>query len=88
MAMISVNNSQGYIKLTDSTYNLDALILLNGIDATTSIQYIGNENIEWKYSIEGENYTNNPERISKENLENMLHIIQRIYQIQEALGIV
>ena len=51
-AQFNVNNTQNYIKLTDKEYKLDALILFNGIDGSTSINYTNNDEIEWRYSIE------------------------------------
>ena len=64
-AQFNVSNSQGYIKLTDAQYNLDALILLNGIDDNTSISYTGTESIEWHYTINGEKYNSNQTNIMR-----------------------
>jgi gliding motility-associated-like protein len=66
-AQFNVSNSQGYIKLTDAQYNLDALILLNGIDDNTSISYTGTESIEWHYTINGEKYNSNQTNIIPES---------------------
>ena len=65
-AQFSVNNPQGYIKLTEQEYNLDALILFNGIDASTSIEYTGPENIEWRYILNGTEYNSTQKGISPE----------------------
>ena len=65
-AQFTVNNPQGYVKLTDQQYNLDALILLNGIDGNTSIDYTGSESIEWRYSISGENFNSSQKDIIPE----------------------
>ena len=66
-AQFNVTNSQGYIKLTDPQYNLDALILLNGIDDNTNISYTGTESIEWHYTISGEKYNSNQTSIIPES---------------------
>ena len=66
-AQFNINNTQGYIKLTDKKYKLDALILLNGIDGTTTINYIGSENIEWRYTIEGSEYSSTQNEIIPEH---------------------
>ncbi len=63
-AQFTVTNSQGYVKLTEAKYNLDALILLNGIDLNTSIEYTGSETIEWRYTINGSDYNSNMTDIS------------------------
>ena len=65
-AQFSVNNPQGYIKLTDSQYNLNALILLNGIDGTTTIDYTGSESIEWRYTVGGESFNSTQNEIIPE----------------------
>lgn len=65
-AQFTVNNTQGYVKLTDAEYNLDALILLNGIDASTYIEYTGSEEIEWRYELEGSEYNSTQKDISPE----------------------
>ena len=62
-AQFNVTNPQGYIKLTDPEYNLDALILLNGIDLNTSIKYTGSETIEWRYTLDGEEYNSNKDEV-------------------------
>lgn len=66
-AQFNVNNPQGYIKLTDPQYNLDALILLNEIDDNTTISYTGTESIEWHYTINGEQYNSNQTSIIPES---------------------
>lgn len=66
-AQFTVNNSQGYVKLTDQQYNLDALILLNGIDGNTTINYTGTESIEWRYTIEGSEYNSTQKEIIPES---------------------
>ena len=66
-AQFNVNNTQGYMKLTDPQYNLDALILLNGIDDNTTISYTGPESIEWHYTIGGEKYNSNQTSIIPES---------------------
>jgi gliding motility-associated-like protein len=66
-AQFIVNNPQGYVKLTDQQYNLDALILLNGIDGSTTINYTGSESIEWRYTIGGENYNSTQPEIIPES---------------------
>ena len=63
-AQFTVTNPQGYVKLTEAKYNLDALILLNGIDASTSIEYTGNEEIEWRYKLDGSDYNSTQKEIS------------------------
>ena len=65
-AQFTVTNSQGYIKLTEPEYNLDALVLLNGIDASTSIEYTGSENIEWRYMLDGSEYNSTQKDMSPE----------------------
>ena len=65
-AQFTVTNSQGYVKLTEAKYNLDALVLLNGIDASTSIEYTGNEEIEWRYKLDGSDYNSTQKEISPE----------------------
>lgn len=65
-AQFTVTNSQGYVKLTEAKYNLDALVLLNGIDASTSIEYTGSEDIEWRYMLDGSEYNSNQKEISPE----------------------
>ena len=67
IAQFSVSNSKGYLKLTDPQYNLDALILLNGIDDNTTISYTGNEQIEWHYTIDNEQYNSNQASIIPES---------------------
>lgn len=66
-AQFKVNNQQGYIKLTDKQYNLDALILLNGIDNSTTIKYTGTESIEWRYTIDGSDYNSTQKEIIPES---------------------
>ncbi len=66
-AQFNVNNTQNYIKLTDKEYKLDALILFNGIDGSTSINYTNNDEIEWRYSIEGEEYSSTQKEIIPEH---------------------
>ena len=66
-AQFNVNNQQGYIKLTDKQYNLDALILLNGIDNSTTIKYTGRESIEWRYTIDGSEYNSTQKEIIPES---------------------
>jgi hypothetical protein len=66
-AQFTVNNSQGYVKLTDQQYNLDALVLLNGIDGNTTINYTGTESIEWRYTIEGSEYNSTQKEIIPES---------------------
>ena len=65
-AQFTVNNPQGYVKLTDQHYNLDALILLNGIDGSTTIDYTGSESIEWRYTIGGESFNSTQNEIIPE----------------------
>ena len=65
-AQFTVTNPQGYVKLTEPKYNLDALVLLNGIDASTSIEYNGSENIEWRYMLDGSEYNSTQKDISPE----------------------
>ena len=65
-AQFTVNNPQGYVKLTDQHYNLDALILLNGIDGSTTINYTGSESIEWRYTIGGESFNSTQNEIIPE----------------------
>ena len=65
--LFTANNSQGKIELTDNEYNLDALILFNGIDGSSSIKYIGNENIEWRYTIDGSEYNSTQKEIIPEH---------------------
>lgn len=72
-AQFNVNNQQGYIKLTDKQYNLDALILLNGIDNSTTIKYTGTESIEWRYKIDGSEYNSTQKEIIPES--NILYSI-------------
>ena len=72
-AQFTINNSQGYIKLTDSQYNLDALILLNGIDGNTTITYTGSESIEWRYTIGSESFNSTQNEIIPES--DMLYTI-------------
>ncbi|MBO5345996.1 MAG: gliding motility-associated C-terminal domain-containing protein [Paludibacteraceae bacterium] len=67
IAQFSVSNTKGYLKLTDPQYNLDALILLNGIDDNTTISYTGNEQIEWRYTIDNEQYNSNQASIIPES---------------------
>lgn len=66
-AQFNVNNPQGYIKLTDQRYNLDALILFNGIDNNTTISYSGTKSIEWRYTIDSEEYKSNQKSIIPES---------------------
>jgi gliding motility-associated-like protein len=66
-AQFIVTNSQGYVKLTEPKYNLDALVLLNGIDASTSIEYIGSEEIEWRYKLDGSDYNSTQKEIYPES---------------------
>ena len=66
-AQFTVNNPQGYVKLTDQQYNLDALVLLNGIDGNTTINYTGTESIEWRYTIEGSEYNSTQKEIIPES---------------------
>lgn len=63
----TVTNPQGYVKLTDQEYNLDALILLNGIDNNTTIKYVGTEEIEWRYNVGGSDYNSNQKEITPES---------------------
>ena len=72
-AQFSVNNPQGYVKLTDQQYNLDALILLNGIDGSTTIDYTGSESIEWRYTRGGESFNSTQNEIIPEH--DMLYTI-------------
>ena len=72
-AQFNINNQQGYIKLTDKQYNLDALILLNGIDNSTTIKYTGTESIEWRYKIDGSEYSSTQKEIIPES--NILYSI-------------
>ena len=65
-AQFTVNNPQGYVKLTDQHYNLDALILLNGIDGNTTIDYTGSESIEWRYTVGGESFNSTQNEIIPE----------------------
>ncbi|MBO5086396.1 MAG: hypothetical protein J6B65_04075 [Paludibacteraceae bacterium] len=66
-AQFNITNPQGYIKLTDKQYNLDALIILNGIDGNTMINYTGTESIEWRYTINGENFNSTQKEIFPES---------------------
>ena len=65
--LFTVNNSQSKIELTDNNYNLDALILFNGIDGSSSVKYMGNENIEWRYTIDGSEYNSTQKEIIPEH---------------------
>ena len=65
-AQFTVNNPQGYVKLTDQHYNLDALILLNGIDGSTTINYTGSKSIEWRYTVGGESFNSTQNEIIPE----------------------
>ena len=69
-AQFSINNPQGYIELTDAEYNLDALVLLNRIDASTSITFTPTLSdtlpFEWKYNIDGEEYHSTQNSINPE----------------------
>lgn len=66
-AQFSVNNTNGYIINNDAKYNLDALIIINGIDASTTITYTStSNNIEWKYTIGGVDYHSSQKSITPE----------------------
>ncbi len=68
VGQFSVNNTNGYLLLDEAQYNLDALVILNGIDANSTVKYTGNEtNIEWTYSIAGENFNSTQKEIIPEN---------------------
>lgn len=66
-APIQITNSGGYTVLSDAKYNLDALILLNGIDATTTMTFTGSETIEWRYSVNNETFNSTQNSISPES---------------------
>ncbi len=72
-AQFTITNPQGYVKLTDKQYNLDALILLNGIDGNTTIDYTGTESIEWRYTISNEEFNSTQKEIIPES--DMLYTI-------------
>lgn len=67
VAQISVTNSGGYLLLDDKGYNLDALILLNGIDASTTLTYTGSDAIEWRYTIDSEPYSSTQPSITPDH---------------------
>ncbi|MGM9804878.1 MAG: gliding motility-associated C-terminal domain-containing protein [Candidatus Aphodosoma sp.] len=73
-AQFKVTNSGGYVMLTDAQYNLDALIMLNGIDALTTITYTGNGDIEWRYTLNGGNFSSTQKSINPEG-----GVLYRIY---------
>ena len=60
----TISNKGGYLILTDPSYNLDAIILLNGLDISTEISYIGTNNIEWQYTIGGSTFKSNQSSLS------------------------
>ncbi len=66
-AQFSVSNANGYVQLTDASYNIDAIILLNGITTTTSITYTGTESdTEWRYTINNSTYNSTQKSINPE----------------------
>ena len=60
----TVSNNGGYLILTDNQYNLDAIILLNGVDLSSEINYIGTNTIEWQYNIGGTTFKSNQNSLS------------------------
>lgn len=65
-AQFTVRNQQGYIKLTELEYNLDALVIFNGIDGSSLIEYTGSDEIEWRYRLEGSDYNSTQHDIAPE----------------------
>lgn len=59
-----ITNNGGHLLLTDPSYNLDAIILLNGIDISSEIKYVGTGTIEWQYNINGTTYNSNQDNLS------------------------
>ncbi len=49
-SQIVVNTSNAYLKLSDVQYNLEHLILINGIDSNTELEYTGMGIVEWRGS--------------------------------------
>lgn len=67
IAQFAVNSPNSYLILTDATYNLDALILINGIDENTTVKYTGTGNAEWRYIAGGSWYNSNQNSIIPED---------------------
>lgn len=65
-AQFRAANAGGYVLLDDAQYGLDALVLFNGIDASTTVSYTGTASIEWRYSIGGEGFSSTQKDITPE----------------------
>lgn len=68
MAQFSISNSKGYYKIEDTQSDIDAVVLFNGMDLSSTITYTGSEeNIEWRYAVDGSEYTSNLKDINPDH---------------------
>ncbi len=57
MAQFVVNSTTEYLNIEDNAkYNLDHLILVNGMDMSTSLQYTGSNDVKWVHYDGGTEY--------------------------------
>lgn len=66
-AQIRVANFRGYHLADDQQYHLDALILFDGIDGSTSVTIAGAGSVLWQYEVGGETFSSNQPGINPED---------------------
>lgn len=67
-AQFSISNGNGYYKIDETESDLDAVILFNGIDLSSTITYTGSEtDIEWRYTADGSEFTSNMKDINPDH---------------------
>lgn len=76
VAQFSVTNAGGYSKLSEKEMPIDAVIIFNGIDLSTTITYIGQTNsMEWRWAINGESFSSNQRDINPDHAT-LYHVYQ------------
>ena len=67
-AQFAVNGAGQYLLLTDAaTYNLDALVIINGITGACSVDYTGGGSVKWTYTVGGETYSSTQQGVIPED---------------------
>lgn len=67
-AQFAVNGAGQYLLLTDAAmYNLDALVIINGITSACSVDYTGGGSVKWTYTVGGETYSSTQQGVIPED---------------------
>ena len=67
-AQFAVSGAAQYVMLTDAaTYNVDALVIINGITSGCSLEYTGGGSVRWTYTVGGETYSSTQQGVTPED---------------------